>query len=143
MNSANQAGDLLNRLAGIPARVARAVERLPDTGKHLAAPNDEWSAAQILAHLRASDDILTHRLHAILTRDNPVLPAFDERRWAEMAGYSQADFEVSLKVFTLRRAELVAMLRQVSMEDWLRVGQHEVKGAISLLQVATSLLEHE
>ena len=143
MKSSNEISDLLNRLAGVPARIERAVTRLSDTDNHLVASNGEWSAGQILAHLRASDDILAHRLYAILTRDNPVLPAYDERRWAEIAGYSQVDFELSLRVFTLRRAELVTMLRQVALEDWQRLGTHELKGAISLFQVATSLVEHE
>jgi hypothetical protein len=143
MNSSDEVSDLLDRLAAVPARISRAVERLSDTDRHLASVNGEWSAAQILAHLRASDDILSHRLYAILTRDNPVLPAYDERRWAEIAGYLQADVERSLNVFTLRRAELVMMLRQVTMQDWQRLGNHEIKGAISLFQVATALLEHE
>ena len=143
MNSSDQVSDLLNRLAGIPARIVRAVATRSAIDKDLGSSNGEWSAPQILAHLRASDDILAHRLYAILTRDNPVLPAYDERRWAEIAGYPHADFELSLKVFTLRRDELVTMLRQISVEDWQRLGQHEIKGAMSMFQVATSLLEHE
>ena len=143
MNSSNQVSDLLHRLAGIPARIGRAVAMLSDLDQHLVSSDDAWSAAQILAHLRASDDILAHRLYAILTRDNPVLPGYDERRWAEIAGYRQADLELLLKVFVLRRAELVTMLRHVAMEDWQRFGQHEITGTISLFQVATSLLEHE
>jgi hypothetical protein len=134
---------LLNRLSGIPARIASAVVNISDADKSVASPNGEWSASQILAHLRASDDILAHRLYAILTRDNPVLPAYDERRWAEIAGYSEADFELSLKAFALRRAELVNMLRQIDSQDWQRLGTHEVKGAISLFDVAMSLVEHE
>ena len=143
MNSSDEISDLLNRLAAVPARIGRAVARLSDTDKHLASSNGEWSAAQILAHLRASDDILAHRLYAILARDNPLLPAYDERRWAEIAGYPQVDIELSLNVFTLRRAELVTMFRQVAVEDWQRLGNHEIKGAVSLFQVATALLEHE
>lgn len=143
MNSSNQFDDLLNRLSDVPARIGHAVARLSDTDTYLAPSDGEWSAAEILAHLRASDDILAHRLYAILTRDNPILPAYDERRWAEIAGYPQADFALSLNVFTLRRAELVAMLRQAAIEDWQRLGAHEIKGAISLFQVATSLIEHE
>ena len=143
MNSANQVNELINRLADTPTRISQAVARLSERDKHLPTSKGEWSAAQILAHLRASDDILVHRLYAILVRDHPVLPAYDERRWAEIAGYRQADFDQSLNVFMLRRAELVAMLRQVAIENWQRLGLHEVKGAISLFQVATSLIEHE
>lgn len=143
MYSSHQFDGLLKRLSDAPARIAGAVARLSDTDKHLTPSNGEWSAAEILAHLRASDDILGHRLYAILTRDHPVLPAYDERRWAEIACYAQADFELSLKAFMLRRAELVSMLRQVAIKDWQRLGIHEEKGAVSLFQVVTALMEHE
>jgi len=143
MRSSDQIDNLLKRLSDVPARIAHAVARLSEADKHMAVSTDEWSAVQILAHLRASDDIVAHRLYAILARDNPVLPAYDERRWAEIAGYPRADFELLLKTYTLRRTELVKMLQQVVLNDWDRLGTHEVRGTISLLDVATSLVEHE
>jgi len=143
MRSSYQIDNLLKRLSDVPVRIAHAVANLSEADKHMAVSNGEWSAAEILAHLRASDDIVSHRLYAILARDNPILSAYDERRWAEIAGYPHADFELSLKTYTLRRTELVKMLRQVALQDWERLGTHEVKGTISLLDVATSLVEHE
>ena len=86
---------------------------------------------------------MAYRIYVILVRDNPALSAYDERRWAEIAGYALADFESSLKTYTLRRTELVKMLSRVALDDWKRFGVHEVKGTISLLDVATSLVEHE
>ena len=138
-----QVDNLLVRLSDMPSRIAHAVATLSVAEKHTALLKHEWSAAEILAHLRASDDIVAYRLYVILVRDNPALPDYDERRWAEIAGYPQADFELSLKTYTLRRTELVKMLRQVALQDWERLGTHEVRGAISLLDVATSLIEHE
>ena len=138
-----QIDNLLRRLSDVPSRISHSVARLSEAEKHTNLSNCEWSAAEILAHLRASDDIVAYRLYVILVRDNPALPAYDERRWAEIAGYAQADFESSLKTYTLRRTELVKMLRQVALDDWKRFGTHEVKGIISLLDVATSLVEHE
>ena len=43
--------------------------------------------AQVLAHVRASHDILEHRLYAILARDEPHLNAYDDTRWAQVARY--------------------------------------------------------
>jgi hypothetical protein len=139
----SQTQNLLDRLATIPARIARAVAGRSEAELQAQPAGDEWSAAAIFAHLRASDDILTPRLYAILVRDNPPLPAYDDRRWAEVAGYAQADFQTSLSLFTLRRAELVAMLRRIAPADWQRAGHHETHGPISILQIVTHLVEHE
>jgi hypothetical protein len=79
----------------------------------------------------------------ILVRDQPPLAAYDDRRWAEVAGYAQADFQTSLQAFTLRRAELVSILRSIAPEEWQRIGVHEAHGPVSLLDVITTLVEHE
>jgi hypothetical protein len=46
--------------------------------------------------------------HESKGRDQPPLAAYDDRRWVELAGYAQVDFQTSLQAFSLRRAELVA-----------------------------------
>lgn len=143
MISRDQIEAVLERLANVPARISHAIEGLTDAQLHRATASGEWSPAEILAHLRASDDIVAYRLYAILARDNPPLLAYDERRWAQISAYAQADFELSLQAFTLRRAELLRMLRQAVPTDWERTGTHEVKGSLSLFQVATVLAEHE
>lgn len=134
---------LLNRLAATPARLSSALNELDEAALHSSPSQDGWSAAAILAHLRASDDILAHRLYAILVRDNPPLIALDERRWAEVAGYAQADPQASLRTFALRRAELVAMLRRAPADAWQRTAIHEERGAFTLLAAVTHLVRHE
>jgi hypothetical protein len=41
---------------------------------------------EILAHLRACDDLWSHSIYAMLAQDNPALPLLDERRWAGKSG---------------------------------------------------------
>ncbi|HEY7831964.1 MAG TPA: DinB family protein [Ktedonobacterales bacterium] len=131
------------RLAAIPARIARAVAGW-DAARLAAAPGaGVWSAQAILAHLRAADDILAPRAYMVLTRENPPLAAYDERRWAEVAGYGQADVRASLAVYTARRAELVLALRRLAPGDWARAGIHEARGLVTLLELMRGLAEHE
>lgn len=142
MNMSPQA--LLTRLADTPTRIARAVEGLSEDQLRVATPDENWSIAQVFAHLRASDDILAYRVYALLTRDEtPALLAFDERRWADVVGYAEADFHTSLQLFTLRRAELVNMLRRAAPQDWQRSGLHEQLGPITVRDVVTKIVEHE
>src|SRR5215470_555975 len=89
--------ELLVRLAGIPARVASAVASWSESRLNTLSVTGEWSAAEIFAHMRASDDIMAPRVSMILVRDQPPLAAYDDRRWAEVAGYAQADFQTSLQ----------------------------------------------
>jgi uncharacterized damage-inducible protein DinB len=135
--------DLVERLAATPGRIAAAAAgRSPE---ELGAPpaDGEWSAVAILAHLRASDDILSPRLIAMLVREEPALPAFDERRWEEVMGYAESDFHELLATFTFRRAELVRVLRRLTPADWQRTGLHEARGRITLQETLRHLVEHE
>jgi hypothetical protein len=136
-------GDLVERLAATPGWIAAvATGRSPED---LAATpsEDEWSAVAVLAHLRASDDILSPRLTAMLVREDPSLPAFDDRRWGEVMGYADADFQELLAALTFRRAELVRVLRRLAPGDWQRAGHHEAHGRITLLDTLRHLVEHE
>jgi hypothetical protein len=143
MRETTRIDDLLVRLAGIPARVASAVAGWSESRLHAPSVAGGWSAAEIFAHMRASDDIMAPRVFMILVRDQPPLAAYDDRRWTEVAGYAQADFQTSLQVFALRRVELVSMLRRIASEAWRRVGMHEARGPVSLLDIITTLVEHE
>jgi hypothetical protein len=60
-----------------------------------------------------------------------------------MAGYAGLEFGQSLALFTLRRAEVGAMLRRVKPEDWARSGVHEEQGTTSLIELVGRLVDHE
>ncbi|MCC7367725.1 MAG: DinB family protein [Chloroflexi bacterium] len=134
---------LLARLADAPARIAAAVAGR--TEAELTAPpdGDDWSALGVLAHIRASDDILSTRLIAMVVREEPSLSAFDERRWGAVMAYEDADFATLLAAYTGRRAEVVRALRRLTPRDWRRVGIHETRGLITLLDTLRHLVEHE
>jgi hypothetical protein len=143
MSTGDQAQELMDRLAAVPERIARATAGRSDAVLQQATGADPWSVAAVFAHVRAADDIFAYRVYAMLTRDNPPLPAYDERRWAEVAGYAALPFLHSLAVFTGRRAELAAMLRPLAPPDWQRTGQHEQRGSLTVLDVVRVLVEHE
>jgi len=138
-----QGADLIDRLSAIPARIDQATAGWSAEQLGATPTDGEWSARAVLAHLRSADDILAYRAYMLLVRDGAPMPSFDERRWAEVAGYTVADFHTSLEAFRLRRAELVAMLRRAGPDDWQRSGLHEERGPIALIDIITHVVEHE
>jgi len=134
---------LIERLRAVPGRIASGLGTPPASKLGSVPAEGEWSAAEILAHLRASDDILAYRAYMMLARDHPPLPAFDERRWADIASYGRLDVHDSLRTYSLRRQELVNMLSELPPEAWTRTGEHEGRGPVTLLDVMVQLVEHE
>ena len=143
MATQQQIDDLIARLARTPERIAQAVAGRAEAELRAAPAPGEWSAAEIVAHLRATDAVVAYRVYAMLVRDNPPLPAFDVRRWTEVARYAEADVHLSAALFAARRSELVRMLLGTSPDDWERTGTHEQRGRITVLDQVTTLVEHE
>jgi hypothetical protein len=143
MPSQNEIDVLLTTLASAPARIAAAIGDWPASALHTPLGADEWPAAQLFAHIRASDDVLAYRTYLILSQDHPLYHDIDERAWESAVRYVDVPFAASMQAFALRRAELVQMLRRASDADWGRAGQHEQRGEQTLWTVASYLSEHE
>ncbi|HUP27735.1 MAG TPA: DinB family protein [Chloroflexia bacterium] len=134
--------DLLGRLAASPGRFASVLSRLDDAALAQTAGND-WSAAQVFAHVRAANDILEQRIYYVLVRDNTPLLAYDDRVWAEVARYANLPVTESLNTMKQRRKELVHMLRGISQGDWQRTGTHEVRGPMTVFELASYVANHD
>lgn len=141
--TATEAAAILDRVVAIPDRLARLAQGLTTAQLRERPAPDEWSIAETLAHMRASDDIITPRIYVLLASDNPTFPSVDERLLAEQAGYAEMDFQTSLALFRLRRIEMVDMLRRRPLADWDRRGTHTAYGSFNLAYVLSHMAWHE
>ncbi|MDP9238405.1 MAG: DinB family protein [Chloroflexota bacterium] len=103
----------------------------------------EWGLADSIGHLRASDAILAPRVLHVLIRPGAPLAAFDERAWAGLAAAAGVSIAEQLTEFALRRRELVGVLRSLNQEQWTLAGEHELRGTMTVAQIAASIVEHE
>ena len=106
----------------------------------------EWSANDVLAHLRACADVRGGCIPVILAEDRPTLRAVDPRSWIERTDYRDLEFGPSLRAFAAQRAELLALLEPLPPEGWSRAAT--VTGAgkpleRSVLFYAEWLARHE
>ena len=133
---------VLDMLGDAPRRLT-ALAHTPEPRWRRRPAEGGWSAAEVLAHIRACDDIIAPRLLQILASDEPLLIAFEDARWQDVAGYDLLAPARSIATFAARREELIAALRRRPAEDWQRGGIHEAKGPQTLLQIAAGIVAHE
>jgi len=133
----------LSKLASAPGRFAALLSSLEDADSVDTSDEGEWSPVRVFAHLRAANAILEPRILFVLVRDNPPLVGYDDTRWLEVARYDTLPVTESLESMRLHRAELIHALRGISLEDWERTGTHEVRGPMTVLEIAKQLVEHE
>jgi hypothetical protein len=111
---------ILAELEGTPGRLTDLTSGMRDDVLHNAPDNKSWSAAEILAHLRACADNWTYSIYAALAENTPELTDINERKWARVTGYARLPFERSLQAFALQREELLYVLKTLMAEGWER-----------------------
>ena len=111
---------ILTMLAAAPSRLADLTEGLPPA--QLLAPPEpgEWSARDVLAHLRACADMWGKYIAEILSEDRPTIKAVSPRTWIKKTNYREQEFQPSLQAFTAQRAGLLAVLKPLAPEAWSR-----------------------
>jgi uncharacterized damage-inducible protein DinB len=134
---------MLERLEASARRITWIMVDLDEEELTATVEADEWSPIQILAHIKACDDIMTGRIATTLTNPNASIPNFDERAWAEIAGYTEAPVDQTLMALQRHRGELVWQLRRLPETAWQHTLTHATRGTMTLQELVQSFLEHE
>jgi DinB superfamily len=112
-----------------------------------AAPNpDEWSANNVLAHLRACADVWGNCIMVMIAEDMPTLRAVNPRSWIKKTNYLELEFRPSLHSFTTQRADLLTVLSPLPIDAWERSATVTGAGAVlqrTVLSYAQWLARHE
>jgi hypothetical protein len=122
--------------AAVPnaADVEELLRALADTPRHLEAlaggldddrlqrrPNaDDWSANEILAHLRACTDVWGGSILTMIERDQPTLRYLSPRTYIRKTSYTMLPFQASLQAYTAQRTDLIRTLAALAPADWSR-----------------------
>lgn len=115
--SPNQA---LALLAQTPPNIAALTAGLSASQLQSIPAPGEWSANDVLAHLRACADVWGDCMVRIITQDRPALRAISPRTWIRKTDYLEQEFQPSLQAFTTQRTALLAHVEPLSHAGWSR-----------------------
>jgi DinB superfamily len=109
---------VLTLLAATPQHLAALTADLSPAQLHTPPSHAEWSANDVLAHLRACADVWGNCIQVIIAEDRPTLRAINPRTWIKQTDYLELDFRPSLRSFAEQRAELLAVLEVLPPAGW-------------------------
>ena len=133
-------------LEATPPRLAALADGVTPAQLRAAPAPNEWSANDVLAHLRACADMWGKYIMAMLAEDRPTLRAVNPRTWIEQTNYRELDFQPSLQAFASQRAELLAVLKPLPADGWVRSAIITGAGkplTLTVLSYAERLARHE
>jgi hypothetical protein len=119
-------------LAETPPRLTVLASGLTPAQLRTAPNPGEWSANDVLAHMRSCADVWGNCIAEILAHDKPTIRAINPRTWIKRTDYPEQEFQPSLQAFTDQRADLLQLLTPLSPGDWSRSAT--VTGAGNVLQ---------
>ena len=125
-------------LAATPAALRALLGGLDE--EVVETPADEgWSPKDVVAHLLISERLrAVERIRAVVERERPALPGYDENEELERSGFRARPAGELLDDFERQRAAHVEWLRGLPAEAFARTGEHSEVGAVT----AGELLHH-
>ena len=122
----------IDQIDALPRQVRVAVEGLSEEQLDTPYRLDGWTVRQVVHHIGDSHLNSLVRFKWALTEAEPVIKAYYENRWAELADYRDVPIETSLTFLETLHVRLIALLRSLDSEALARRFVHPESGPITL-----------
>ena len=133
----------LARLDRTADEFAAAINGVPD---HILSkrPDDlNWSAKEVVCHVRDTEESFLARFETIMAMDEPKFPPVEPDRWASERQYQRNDAEEALGAFRTRRDETLKFLRGLRPEQLERGGIHATRGRMTIADFIGLMTWHD
>jgi hypothetical protein len=133
---------VLSGLAASPAILHELLQDLTPAQADSRPDPERFTIREAIAHMADWEPIWLGRVEKILAEDSPEIENLDEGEFAIRNRYHETEVAEQAARFAEGRAALVAALRPLTSEQWLRVGIREW-GPLSLDGFAAMILGHD
>jgi hypothetical protein len=121
----------IQTLAEMPELLREALRGLDEEQLNTPYREGGWTVRQVVHHLGDSHMTAFHRLRRALTEDWPVVPGYDEKKFAVLAD-AKAPVEWSLELVEAVHARWVMLLQSLTEEEWKKGFKHMERGPMGL-----------
>lgn len=142
-----------DRMASIEEQLARmeraaddfaaAIKAVPDAILSKRPDEKNWSAKEVVCHIRDTEESFMTRFQSIMAMDEPKFLPLEPDRWASERQYLRNDAAEALAAFRARRQECLAFLRGLRPEQWERGGIHTTRGRMTVKDFVALMAWHD
>jgi DinB superfamily len=143
MLSNSQGRDPIKIQSATSKKLARLVKGVPTAKLRKRPAPDQWSVAEILAHLADAEIVIGWRMRSILGAPGTPIQAFDQDAWVTAGHYNKRDPRKSIEQHRAVREANLALLKSLSPEQWKHFGQHAERGQESIEHIVRMMAGHD
>src|SRR5215472_2069278 len=114
--------------AATAKQIGSLIKSTPNAKLRKRPAPEQWSVAEILAHLADAEIVGSFRMRLILGSPGTPVVAFDQDQWVTSGHYSKRDPRKSLEQFRVLRDANIALLKLLTPEQWKHYGMHSERG---------------
>jgi uncharacterized damage-inducible protein DinB len=126
-----------------PARLARALGRVPRRLLARRPGRGEWAVAEVLVHLADAEIALAFRIRKIAAEPRSMLVAWDQDRWADSGRYRRTPPREALATFAALRRSNLAYVGRLGAEQRRQHGRHPEYGRLTIPQLLAHWADHD
>jgi uncharacterized damage-inducible protein DinB len=129
--------ELLDMLAVTPTQLKDAAQLAG------APPTGEWSAAEVLAHMAAAEQLWLERLNAMLRERDARLGPPRQQVTDLQARLMGQPVEENLAAYNALRGETISMMMGLSLTDWTKTATHHSRGEMRIDELVEDMVDHD
>ena len=119
------------------------VKNVPDAQLTKRPDPKNWSAKEVVCHVRDTEESFMTRFLSILAMDEPKFLPVEPDRWAVERQYQRNDVQEALAAFKTRREETLRFFRGLKPDQWERSGVHATRGRMTLKDFVELMAWHD
>ncbi|MDO5655540.1 MAG: putative metal-dependent hydrolase [Flavobacteriaceae bacterium] len=132
--SREKTNQIILNLENFPQQIDEIVEKLKQEDLDKTYRPQGWTARQVIHHIADSQMIFYLRMKLALTDDQPVVNAFNDTLWGELAD-NQLPIDYSLSIIRGIYPRLVEFIKSFSDEDFHLVYFNQKKEATKMYEI--------
>jgi hypothetical protein len=131
--SDSQRREWLLDIQALPQLLEYAITNLDEVQLETPYRDGGWTVKQLVHHVADSHMNAYTRFKLGLTEDKPMVKAYDEKAWAEMADTNNIPINISITLLYALHSRWYEVLKNISEDEWNRIVIHsEHKKEMSL-----------
>jgi uncharacterized damage-inducible protein DinB len=122
---------------------AAVVKNVSDAQLTKRPDSTNWSAKEVICHVRDTEESFMMRFLSIMAMDDPKFLPVEPDRWAVERQYQRNDVPEALAALKTRREETLRFFRGLKPEQWERGGIHATRGRMTLKDFVELMAWHD